>query len=576
MKITKVSIDNYKSIKHLEFAPNGGMNAFVGANSTGKSNIFEAITWLLGPTWPSFNSTKKEDHFLGDYSNKITIKLEFDDGNYLELAEEWLDSHGNIKDGLNLSGGYCHSEQRQHYCCAYLDTERRILDYLPSSKWTLIGRFLQEVNKRFLEETHEHKGETKLKNVWFREWLTIIRDTLLFSVKDPSGKEMMKRFLDIVQEESAKQLNRPRTDFTVDLSLYDPWNFYKTLQLIVKEPDMDLAFPASNLGMGVQASISIAILKAYSELSLDNNSPIFIDEPELYLHPQAQRNFYRILMELSENKYDQTGSLLREGTQVFYTTHSPNFLSTGNFDSIFVVRKTRESGTYLKYGDVNAFVEDLSVRTSIETTPEDLLLRYKNAYENTGDTQIANEGFFAKKIILVEGQTESLLLPLFFDHNSFDYIKEGVSIVRCGSKCEIDRFYRLYTEFGIPCFIIFDGDKHLEGTSDEVENVKRNKAILSLFHTTHSNYPDNLVKEKYLGFEDEIESNLGFQTSNKGLDLYIQTKEGLKNGTITVPTWVSDVQQKLSAPFDVDVKSVLRKQAPAEEVIATSVNEEAE
>lgn len=575
MKITKILIENYKSIKHLEFTPNKGVNAFVGANSTGKSNIFEAITWLLAPNYPSFNATKKEDRFLGDDSNKIRIKLDFDNGNYLELAEEWQDSSGRTKSGLNLSGGYCNSEQREHYCCAYLDTERRILDYLPSSRWTLIGRFLQEVNKRFLEETHEHGGETKLKKIWLGEWLKFIRDKLLFSVKDSSGQEIMKRFLDIVQEESARQLNRPKADFTVDLSLYDPWNFYKTLQLIVKEPDMDLDFPASNLGMGVQASISIAILKAYSELSLANNSPIFIDEPELYLHPQAQRNFYRILKELAENKYNQTGNLIREGTQVFYTTHSPNFLSAGSFDSIFVVRKTREEGTYLKYGNVNAFVEDLTVRPRITTTPEELLLRYKNAYENTGDTQMANEGFFAKKIILVEGQTESLLLPLFFDHNAFDYVKEGVSIVRCGNKSEIDRFYRLYTEFGIPCYVIFDGDKHLESTPEEDENIKRNKDILSLFHPTPDDYPNNIVNEKYLGFEDEIENNLGFQTSNKGLDLYTQVKEKLDNESITTPTWVSEIQQKITALSDLNVISILRNQLAREEVVAAPIYEEA-
>ena len=416
----------------------------------------------------------------------------------------------------------------------------------------------------FLTESMEHKGKTKLKKVWLKEWLTTIRDRLLFSVKDPAGQDIMKKFLDILQEESAKQLNRPRSDLTVDLSLYDPWNFYKTLQLIVKEPDMDLEFQASNLGMGVQASISIAILKAYSELNLANKSPIFIDEPELYLHPQAQRNFYRILQDLAEDKYDEAGNLVREGTQIFYTTHSPNFLSAGNFTSIYIVRKTRDEGTYLKYGDVDAFLEDLSVRNGITSTQEDLLLRYKNAYENTGDTQKANEGFFAKKIILVEGQTEALLLPLFFDYLSFDYIKEGISIVRCGNKCEIDRFYRLYTEFGIPCFIIFDGDKHLKGTGEETENINRNKAILSLFNN-NSDYPDNNVKDKYLGFEDELESNLGFQTTDKGLELYIKMKGKLKDGSITIPTWVSQIKQKITSLSDLGVVSILRRRTASED-----------
>lgn len=557
MKIANVLIENYKSVKHLEFKPHNGINSFVGANSTGKSNIFEAITWLLGPVFPSFNATKKQDRFLGDDSNKIKIKLDFDDGNYLELAEEWTDSGGRDKSGLNFNGSYCNSEQRELYCCAYLDTERKILDYLPASRWTLVGRILQEVNKRFSAETMPHKGVTKAKKEWLKEWLKVIRDRLLFSVKDEGGQNIMEKFLDILQEESAKQLNKPKSDLTVDLSLYDPWNFYKTLQLIVKEPDMDLEFPASDLGMGVQASISIAILKAYSELNLANKSPIFIDEPELYLHPQAQRNFYKILQELSEDKYDEEGDLVREGTQVFYTTHSPDFLTAGNFPSIFIVRKTKEEGTCLKYAEIDSFIVDLKTRLGIETTKADLLLRYKNAYENTGDTQKANEGFFAKKIILVEGQTESLLLPLFFDNIGFDYVKEGISIVRCGSKGELDRFYRLYTEFGIPCFIIFDGDKHLQGEPEEADNIKRNKAILILFGDDSLDYPDNSVKEKYLGFEDELENNLGFSTSGESLELYVRIKEKLANGSIPVPDWVEEIKQKVLALSERDVKSIL-------------------
>ncbi len=559
MKINKITIDNYKSIKHLEFEPSPGLNAFIGANSTGKSNIFDAINWLLGPVYPSFNSTKKEDRFLGDEKNKIAIRLDFDDNNYLELTEEWTDSYGRTKSGLNYNGSYCSSENRERYCCAYLGVEREILDYLPSNKWSLVGRILQEINKKFLGESMQYNNQTKAKKEWLKEWLTFIRDKLLFSVKDESGQEVMKKFMSILQEESARQLNRPQSDFIVDLSLYDPWNFYRTLQLIVKEQDMGLEFQASNLGMGVQASISIAILKAYSELNLANKSPIFIDEPELYLHPQAQRNFYKILRDLSENKHDVNGNLVREGTQVFYTTHSPNFLSAGNFNEIFIVRKTKEDGTFLRCAKLTDFIQDLRIRKNIESSEEDLLLHYKNAYENTGDTQKANEGFFAKKIILVEGQSETLLLPYFFDLVGFDFVKECVSIVRCGSKSEIDRFYRLYSEFGVPCYVIFDGDKQLEGTAEEQNNIEKNKAILELFGETGINYPDGTPKDKYLGFEKEFENSLGFNTSKSGLELFIEVKKKVAENSIGVPSWVEIVKEKINALPENVVESVLKR-----------------
>ncbi len=533
MKITKVHIENYKSIKSLEFTPSEYLNVFIGENSVGKSNIFDAINWLLGPVYPSFNNVKDEDHFLGDHNNKIKIRLHFDDGQYLELAEKWHDSRRNIKSGLNITGGYITDEVRQHYASAYLGIDRKILDYLPSNRWSLLGRILLEINKAFSGETVEMPdGRTLPKSELFKERIEQVRDELLFSVKDKNGNEIMKDFIKQIQTESARQLNKPESDFSVDLNLYDPWNYYRTLQLLVKEADTGLQFQASTLGMGIQASISIAILKAYSELKLKNKTPIFIDEPELFLHPHAQKNFYRVLRNVSANE-----------TQLFITTHSPYFIPVEHFDEIFVVRKTKDKGTFINCAEVNKFIKDFKARTGRDTTADDILIRYKNAYENTGDSFNANEAFFARKIILVEGQSEALCLPYLFCLIDFDYVKEGISVVRCGDKNEIDRFYRLYLEFGIPCYIIFDGDSHLKGTSAESENISRNRTILSMLGVD-SNYPDGKVHDLYLGFEKEFESHLGYTTTKKGLDLYIELKSTITNNT-HVPEWVSQVKEKV-------------------------------
>lgn len=535
MKITKVYIENYKSIKSLEFTPSEYLNVFIGENSVGKSNIFDAINWLLGPVYPSFNNVKDEERYLGDSNNKIKIRLHFDDSKYLELAEEWQDYRGNIKSGLNINGAYITDEVRQYYASAYLGVDRKILDYLPSNRWSLLGRILIEINKAFSEETVEMQdGRTLPKPELFKERIEQVRDDLLFSVKDEDGNEIMKDFIRLIQTESARQLNKPESDFSVDLNLYDPWNYYRTLQLLVKEADTGLQFQASTLGMGIQASISIAILKAYSELKLKNKTPIFIDEPELFLHPHAQKNFYNVLRDVATS-----------GTQLFITTHSPYFIPVEHFDEIFVVRKTKERGTFVNCADVNKFIMDFKARTGNDATADDIMLRYKNAFENTGDSSNANVAFFAKKIILVEGQTEALCLPYLFSLTDFDYVKEGISIVRCGNKNEIDRFCRLYIEFGIPCYIIFDGDSHLKGTSDESDNITKNRAVLSMLDVD-SDYPDGKVHDLYLGFEKEFELHLGYTTTKKGLDLFIEMKSTITEKS-QVPEWVSQVKEKVLA-----------------------------
>lgn len=548
MKIQRITIQNYKSIRSIDIECSPKLNAFIGENSVGKSNIFDAINWSLGPVYPSFNSTLPQDHFMGDPDNEIKITLHFDDDRNLQLAESWTDPRGNVKSGLNLSGNYIQDVDRQRYCSAYLGIDRAILDYLPSNRWSLMGRILLDINEMFKNDqfVDEATGEVTPKTEAFKQGIEKIRDEILFTVRDDHGAEVMKRFIETLQTESAKQLNRPEADLKIDLNLYDPWNFYRTLQLIVHESDLGLSFQASNLGMGVQASISIAVLKAYSQIKLNNSTPLFIDEPELFLHPQAQRNFYKVLQELSET-----------GTQIFYTTHSPDFLTVGRFNEIFLVRKNPTDGTYIRSAKPSNFIRDLELRTGIKSNEADLMLQYRNAYEETGDTQKANEAFFAKKVILVEGQSESLCLPYLFKLINYDYIAKGVSIVRCGDKNDIDRFFRLYSEFGIPCYIIFDGDHQHVGTENENDTKNKNR-VLTGFFGAPMDFPDNLVHENYLGFETSFNGNLNFETSKKGLPLFKEVRRQIQT-LEQVPGWVHEITTRVDALQD-NVPSVLRRE----------------
>lgn len=203
---------------------------------------------------------------------------------------------------------------------------------------------------------------------------------------------------------------------------------------------------------------------------------------------------------------------------------------------------------------------DLRLRKGINTDEANIMLQYKNAYEETGDTQKANEGFFAKKIILVEGQSESLVLPYLFEKLNYDYIGKGVTIVRCGDKEELDRFYRLYTEFGIPCYMIFDGDRQNEGTEAEAGSIAKNRAILSLFGVG-IDFPNNTVQEKYLGFERTFDQNLGLITNQKGLALFKQVRREIP-GVPQVPAWVQEVITRVEA-LNENTTSALLRPAPA-------------
>ncbi|HWJ49919.1 MAG TPA: AAA family ATPase, partial [Solirubrobacteraceae bacterium] len=61
---------------------------------------------------------------------------------------------------------------------------------------------------------------------------------------------------------------------------------------------------------------------------------LLIEEPELYLRPQAQRYLYRLLRRFAD-----------AGNQVIYSTHSPSFLNVARLEELALVQRHPESGT---------------------------------------------------------------------------------------------------------------------------------------------------------------------------------------------------------------------------------------
>lgn len=536
MLIQRVTIHNYRSISDLTLDLSPRINVFIGANNVGKSNILSAIEWVTGSSFPTPNRLQRNDFYLGNEENPLDIELTFDDGNTLAFNSVWFDYGNREKHGLNLNNNYVSDADRSKYVTASIGPDRKILDNPAANQWSLLGRMLKDFNDRLYVEIMEDSSGTPVeKATVFKKRMEQIRDEILFSIQDEQGVPLMTELSNILQEETSRQLNCSPSDLTVDLNIYDPWNLFRTLQIFITERSTGIQMRASEMGMGVQASLTIAILRAYSKLKLNNRTPIIIDEPELYLHPQARRQFYRVIEELAD-----------AGTQIFLTTHSTEFVDLGHFDQIFLVRKSAEKGTYVRKANPSRLIDDLARRTSKSTSSTDLMNVYKNAFENTGDSRMAAEALFASKVILVEGESESLILPFCFDMNGYDYIGRGVSIVRCGGKNEIDRFYRLYSEFGIPCYILFDGDSQNAGTKDEAHTIEANKAILSLFGDD-SDYPDGHVHDNYLGFSKRLEDALGIGeigSSTKGLKLSTRFKEEVYKGA-PIPLWVDLISKRI-------------------------------
>ena len=118
---------------------------------------------------------------------------------------------------------------------------------------------------------------------------------------------------------------------------------------------------------------------------------------------------------------------------------------------------------------------------------------------------------------------------------------------------------RVKEKFGIPCFVIFDGDRQNVGKGDEKSTIDKNHGILKMFGCA-DDFPDGTVHENYLGFEYRLEENLsiGDVGKAKALKLYIRTKEAITSAD-KVPAWVSEVIEKLKL-LPNEAESVLLKE----------------
>ena len=99
MKISRVYIENYRSIKKLDFSP-GNYCVLIGENNAGKSNILKAVNLVLGETWPTDRTFTDEDFHNQDTTNDIIIQVFFD-----EVNDVWRNNY------LCKVAGLEHSQQ---------------------------------------------------------------------------------------------------------------------------------------------------------------------------------------------------------------------------------------------------------------------------------------------------------------------------------------------------------------------------------------------------------------------------------------------------------------------------------
>ena len=447
MKLEKFVVKNFRSIKEVEILfPENIPVILFGPNNVGKSNILKAMDCLLGEKYASYIDFQDSDYHLRDKAqySQISfsayfdeeIKTEFPSSSSIHFAtnHEFYHYKDKAKENL-LTENVFHYENGDQMFLKNEDKEKCQFILIDATRD--IGRQLSYYSQYSILSKMSKKMHASMQSqvkTQLDEHFEKIKETF-------DSVPEYKLFHEKLQDAFRGNIDGFEHKLEIDLSAYDPNNYFHSLRIVAKENGAVRAF--EEFGTGEQQILLMSFVKAYAETFKNENFILGIEEPESHLHPIAQRWLSQNIKTIAESN-----------VQVVLTTHSPEFLDIDNLEGFVKVFRDGPITKALQHNRKSLKETCLKLKSSTTKTKEENILsfyRSKTFYDQL-------RGFFARKIILVEGETEFFSLPNYFKKSGYDLIKNGVEIVNCRGKNQITRNYRLFKTYCYECFCLFDAD----------------------------------------------------------------------------------------------------------------------
>lgn len=446
MYLDKVTVRGFRLFKELDFSLNRGLNVLVGENDSGKTALVDAIRYTLG-TNSSERSYVMESDFHDDAS-ELSIQLKFSDVDrhayrFVEhLSHEgYIDDQGekksrsvlyvqltakktgkerrgyphiqsDIRSGKDGNGLHIETEVRDFLATTYLKPLRdaeaelssgrasRLSQILSSSKEVRDGandilRIIGKANEQLLADDAALKISAEN-----------IREKYLHGLIFEGDKEKLGVFIDIAGVT------------TKGLDTLPDNAKRRHLRTVLEGLSLALTADRKLHGLGYHNLLFMAAELLLLEQEAENEFPLLlIEEPEAHLHPQLQMKLLQFIN--SKVKSDTNP----EGIQCILTTHSPNLSSKADPSEVIMLNDGR--AWPLKPEETELDGDDyIYLRKFLDATKVNI--------------------FFAKGILLVEGDAENILLPEIARLLGRPLENYGVSIVKYDNSGSWKRFAKLF------------------------------------------------------------------------------------------------------------------------------------
>ena len=544
MRITKLNIQNFRLLKNFSIDLEEELSLVIGKNNTGKTSLLTVLDKFLNDTksfsYNDFNIDFKKDlkriveEGTIDEENytpkgiKLKIFIEYTEtdnlanisrvlmdldpnNNMIVLGFEYALSYENIK---KLKSDYQEYKNRPNSSEENTDIfneflEKEYSNYFKINKYSFeynIGK--KELNeKNFIRLDDEN---ISIKNIINFKYISAKRDVTNKERENTLSKktsELYKKFYNednqnIIQEfkeqltKTDNELNNIYSDLFKDviekvktfggIKLNETnINIISTLQhkeLLEGNTTVfynrgDNRLPENYNGLGYmnlinmifEIEIKIQEFKKSKEEKPSDINLLFIEEPEAHTHPQMQYVFIKNIKNLLKDGVKRDDGENRK-LQYVITTHSSHIVADSDFDDIkYLINNNKEN---------NVIAKNLS-QLREEYNKDEKQYQFLKQYLTISRAEI----FFADKAILIEGDTERILMPTFMkkvdiEGNStsdLPLLSQNISIIEVGAYSQI--FEKFISFLGIKALIITDIDSIKIGVDDKNTKCRVDEGI---------------------------------------------------------------------------------------------------
>lgn len=532
MKIKKLKVKNFRSLKDLEIEFNENITCIVGENDAGKSSILDCIRIFSNDYY-----IDKEDFSKNGEEQESTIEVSLHLSNGISLYKKFKNEDNQIKKENKCFFLKEDIEQELSKLEARINNEniqekklneiredfKEIYEELKdlaskiirvprdnSKISTVLHQIKEKINSSgekiesnqnytvkiyHLEGTKIEKPENIIRELFFKDIQTDIWKKKISDKK--TIREVIENEIDKfinglspkitqMEKEIKKYIhNLKKIDISYEVKP-QALNFSMNVSMI---DNNDLNISTEKKGDGTKRRITMALLNLkLQEKNEDREIKVFLfDEPDTHLHVKAQRDLLKILKEYSKDK------------QIIITTHSP-----------FIINSLKP--TQIKF---------ISLRNNISYIRN---IKEKNVDKLLYDLGIENISlFFARKILITEGKTEKVFLEnLYYELENTTTYGDFIKIIDGNGITDTPRLAKVLLEnLDFPkknVFILLDKD--LKDESPDRENIKE---IINKFVEKGWNKNENLI---ILGNFKEFEDLFPPEHIFEAWKIYVEKRGG--------------------------------------------------